>query len=177
MNTSEIHNKILVEELQLGVQLSESVHTKRRSDFSLMLSMLTDDVLAFSQFKLPQSESPQKIETEDILRKHFELPEKQALALSNTDDIPLFSQAELIQNDQLLTYHLSAVLQPKPLAFRDDKKHIETEVLSNTTLYCQHKYEKKNPKEDNQRLDFKVNEWLKVVQTSLVKAPLLDLAV
>ncbi|MDG1750511.1 MAG: VC2046/SO_2500 family protein [Thalassotalea sp.] len=180
METQSVNSNLLVEELQLGEQLNHCVHSNRRSDFALMLSMLTDDVLSHSQFKLPKAEQPTKLTTEESLRKTFELPKKQRLSLENLTQIDEFSQAHLIESQKLSTLHLTQALSPKPLAFRNDKLHIDSTVLSNTRLYCQQQYqlgkEAENDKgeigKDN-RLAFNVNAWLKSVQTTIVKAPLL----
>ena len=80
-------NDILVHELQLGEQLNESVHSERRSDFSLMLAMLTEDVKAHSQFTLPLSQIPEKSTSSEQLRKHFQLPDEAPLALKNVEEI------------------------------------------------------------------------------------------
>lgn len=178
MESQSVNSNLLVEELQLGEQLNHCVHSERRADFALMLSMLTDDVLAHSQFKLPYTENTPAETTEDTLRKTFELPKKQRLALESLTQITEFSQAHLIEQQQLPTLHLTQALMPKPLAFRDDKTHISATVLSNTRLYCQQQHQLKKHAENNQdkenRLAFNVNEWLKSVQTAIVKAPLLS---
>lgn len=190
METQSVNSNLLVEELQLGEQLNHCVHSARRSDFSLMLSMLTDDVLAHSQFRLPQTEESTKLTTDETLRKAFDLPKTSRLSLEDLEDINEFSQAHLIEAQQLSTLHLMQALLPKPLAFRDDKFHIEPNVLANTRLYCQQQYQLKkqagslkdktntgtieeSKSEKNNRLAFDVNAWLKSVQTTIVKAPLL----
>ena len=180
METQSVNSNLLVEELQLGEQLNHCVHSDRRSDFALMLSMLSDDVLAHSQFKLPQTEKTIELITDESLRKAFDLPKKSRLSLEDLEDINEFSQAHLIKSQHLSTLHLTQALSPKPLAFRDDKLHIDSTVLANTRLYCQQQYQLKkqaeNVKENNEtnnRLPFNVNAWLKSVQTTIVKAPLL----
>ena len=179
MNIQSLTSNLLVEELQLGEQLNHCVHSDRRSDFALMLSMLTDDVLAHSQFKLPETEQPNTVSSEDLLRKEFELPDKQRLALDSIEDINEFSQAHLIEAKHLTALHLAQALTPKPLAFRDDKNHISSTILSNTRLYCQQEYQRKKQaaKPSEARLPFNVNSWLKAVQTAIVKAPLMDTTV
>ncbi|MEW6990936.1 VC2046/SO_2500 family protein [Colwelliaceae bacterium 6441] len=176
MNTPSVTSNLLVEELQLGEQLNHCVHSDRRSDFALLLSMLSGDVLAHSEFKLPRTASTIKESSEELLRKEFELPRKQKLALESLDEITAFSQADLIEQNQLTTLHLTQALSPKPLCFRNDKKHINSSVLANTSLYCQQQYQrsKQDDLAPQTRLDFNVNAWLKSVQTAIVKAPLLD---
>jgi len=178
LQTESIDSQILVHELQLGEQLNESVHSARRADFSLLLAMLTDDVQSHSQFFLPQTESKTKVVDDLTLRKEFELPEKAPLSLNSKNTIAAFNQAELIQQNNLAELHLSNVLAPKPLAFRDDKKHIAQQILNNTSLYCQKRYKQKNNDvvidSDNSRLPFDAKGWLNSVHNTIVKAPILD---
>lgn len=135
----------LLHELQLGEQLNESLSQTRRADFSLMLAMLAPDVREQSQFALPatptEKRSPQSnAKLNAKLRAFFELPPKNALALTSNEQIVLFNQANMLNETGLEHLHLTNVLQPKPLAFRDDVSHIQTDVMTNTSLYCQLKY-------------------------------------
>jgi len=173
-----VDSKLLVHELQLGDKLNESVHSARRADFSLLLAMLTDDVQSHSQFSLPQTVNNENIVNDDVLRKEFDLPDQAPLALGKKHSVSSFNQAELINQNRISELHLSNVLSPKPLAFRDDIKHIPHDVMMNTSLYCQKKYtQQKNNQQvasDNSRLPFDAKGWLKAVQSTIVKAPLLD---
>lgn len=171
--TQSVDSQLLVEELQLGEQLNQCVHNNRRSDFTLMLSMLTEDIRAHSQFKLPKTVQPATQTTDETLRKRLELPAKERLALDNLSAIDEFAQASLVQAQQFEMLHLMQALKPKPLAFRDDKSFIAADVISNTSLYCQQQY-KKQDAEEEERLSFNVNEWLKTVQTTIVKSPLIS---
>jgi len=178
VQAESVNSNILVHELQLGEQLNESVHSDRRADFSLLLAMLTDDVQSHSQFSLPQATS-KIVKVDDLtLRKELELPEKSPLALDDKHTISSFDQAALIKEGSLVDLHLSNTLSPKPLAFRDDKKHIEAQVLSNTSLYCQKKYNQQKDietvKSDSTRLSFDAKGWLKSVHNTIVNAPLID---
>lgn len=174
MKIPTIDTNVLIEELQLGDQLGQCVHSNRRADFALMLSMLTDDVRAHSQFKLPQTTSEPPKSNEDTLRKYFDLPPKERLSLTQSSDIDEFSQSSLIQQQQLTSVRLNQALTPKPLSFRDDKDFVESTVMSNTSLYCQQQHNKNTRSKSFEHLSFNVNEWLKSVQLSIVKAPLLD---
>ena len=167
-------NDILVHELQLGEQLNESVHYHRRADFSLMLAMLTDDVRAHSQFKLPLTTAVEKNTTSEQLRKYFQLPDAAPLALQALEDISAFNQAALVEQKNEQALRLANTLKPKALAFRDDAKHIDQQVLSNTSLYCQQKMQQKLSPATEQRAEFNVNAWLTAVNTTRVKAPILD---
>ena len=166
---------ILVEELQLGEKLNSCVQQSRRSDFALMLAMLADDVRAHSQFHLPKTTATNSVEDENLLRKRFDLPAAERLALNKLSEIDEYSQAALVETQQLTAIHLQQAMKPRPLAFRDDKNYIPQNVLGNTSLYCQRQHRQEQVSGE-QHLDFNVNEWLKAVKNSLVKAPLVELA-
>lgn len=172
MAIDKFSTDILVHELQLGEQLGESVHEQRRSDFSLLLAMLTDDVRAHSQFTLPLSEKPERKVTADTLRQEFQLPKEAALSLENMDKIQAFDQAELIEQNNLDALRLSQVLNPKPLAFRDDASHIAQNIMTNTSLHCQQKYKEKN--KPIERNNFNAKAWLTAVKDCMVKSPLIE---
>jgi len=173
----------LLHELQLGEQLNDCVHQSRRADFSLMLAMLCDDVREQSQFVLPQASAIDgtatdvKEQTTNTLRTYFDLPLEAPLALEHIEQIHQYNQASLIVDNDLPNLHLSNAIAPKPLAFRNDNKHINSNVIGNTSLVCQAKYAKNQLDECiNKPLDMKVDSWLKAVQTSIVKTSLLNVA-
>ena len=174
MTLNALSNDILVHELQLGEQLNESVHHERRSDFSLLLAMLTEDVRAHSQFTLPLSQIPEKSTSSEQLRKYFQLPDEAPLALKDVADISRYNQASLLEKQQLEDLRLANILSPKPLAFRDDVKHINQQVMTNTSLYCQQKHQDISLTKTQQRADFNAKAWLAAVQTTIVKAPLME---
>ena len=168
-------------ELQLGEQLNESVHQARRADFSLMLAMLCDDVREQSQFVLPKPDgnlTDIADQTNEALRQHFDLPEQAPLALKNIEQINQYNQGQLIAENDLVSVHLSNALSPKPLTFRDDNRHIASNVLGNTSLTCQEKHNhEQSSAVINKRANMNVEGWLKTVQTSLVKSNLVDVIV
>jgi hypothetical protein len=173
--------KPLLHELQLGEQLNACVHQSRRSDFSLMLAMLCDDVREQSQFVLPKSTpiDGTSVDVEKVnnvqLRKHFDLPKEAPLSLNDAYQISQFNQGQLVAEKKLASLHLTNAISPKPLAFRNDKNHISCNILANTSLVCQEKHEL-NQENDvlNKPLDMQVENWLKSIQTSLVKSNLIE---
>ena len=188
---------VLLHELQLGEQLNESVEQTRRADFSLMLAMLAEDVREQSQFLLPKSEEETAVELSNLaLRKQFNLPDKAKLALTTPNEVNQFNQAHTIVDNDLSNIHLTNAMMPKPLAFRDDNKHIESQVLENTSLFTQLKHKQaaeacqahlnqlpqnqldttsiETDKPLSQSLNFNAKAWLDGIQQSLVKAPLLN---
>ena len=127
---------VLLHELQLGEQLNESVEQTRRADFSLMLAMLAEDVREQSQFLLPKSEEETAVELSNLaLRKQFNLPDKAKLALTTPNEVNQFNQAHTIVDNDLSNIHLTNAMMPKPLAFRDDNKHIESQVLELSLIH------------------------------------------
>jgi hypothetical protein len=175
-NNITLNSEILLHELQLGEQLNESVHQARRADFSLMLAMLCDDVREQSQFVLPKAEessADQSIQNNEVLRQHFDLPKQAPLALKNIEQINQYNQGQLIADNDLVSVQLSNALSPKPLAFRDDNHHISSNILGNTSLTCQEKHNHQQSSAVlNKRMNMNVEEWLKTVQTSIVKSSL-----
>jgi len=167
----EIENNILINELQLGVKLSECIQSERRSDFSLMLAMLTDDVKEHGQFKLPVVDKSDDLDFELQLRQKFNLPKKIELAITNISELNDFAQSQHLTDGNVASIHLENALQPKPLAFHNDKKYIPSNILNNTTLHCQNRYKNVDSK-TAKRLSFNVNGWLDGIQTSIVNAPL-----
>ena len=180
VNGSPLTTKALLHELQLGEQLNDCISQTRRADFSLMLAMLAHDVREQSQFVLPPRTDIKTASHDDAkLRSFFELPDAAPLALKNNEQINLFNQAEMLNEAGLESLHLTNAMTPKPLAFRNDNKHIQSKVMENTSLHCQLKHRQLtnegNPVSQvlNKPLSFNAKEWLKGVEESLVKAPLL----
>jgi hypothetical protein len=162
----DLKNNILINELQLGETLNTCIHQKERSQFSLLLAMLTDDVQAHSQFHLPKEEVITPEVDENSLRKLFNLPKKQDLSLDNVENIGRYDQASLVENNSLTHISLLSALNPLPLAFRDDALFIPKDVLNNTSLYCQKKHVVKSSAESS-RLNFKADEWLNTINESI----------
>lgn len=169
MLIDDIKNEILINELQLGEKLNHCVHHKERSQFSLLLAMLTDDVEAHSQFFLPKTEQAPHQSNENQLRKKFNLPDKQAFAIEDLSQVNAFNQAKLIKDNRLTELYLINALKPNPLAFRDNKQFIEKDIMENTSLYCQKKHESENCGKSyaQSRLNFKGDEWLNTVNDSI----------
>ncbi len=164
-----IDNNLLIHELQLGESLNHCLHSERRADFSLMLAMLVDDAREFSQFKTPITNVDVPETTEQLLRRRFDLPKAKPLALSHLTDIVQFNEANKANTGELADIRLSESISPKPLAFRDDKLFIPTNVKNNTSLYCQSKL-KQQTVQASTRLDFNANEWLKTIADTRAKS-------
>ncbi|WP_211185357.1 VC2046/SO_2500 family protein [Thalassotalea algicola] len=156
---------VLTHELQLGEQLNHCVHQSRRADFALMLAMLTDDVRAQSQFLLPKTELQKKTTSDEQLRTEFDLPNPQSMALDSLDAIDCFNQSSHVNQALMATIQLENAIAPRPLSFRNDKKHIPAVVKSNTSLSCQLRQEEGNERE---KLSLDAKGWLKSIKNSLL---------
>ena len=167
MVLNELTSNLLANELQLGSQLNECIHDNRRSHFSLMLAMLTDDVREHAQFLLPKVEDSEKITNDDTLRKFFNVNEPAPLALKNIEQVNDFNQADLIASDNLIELRLHHALNPMPLAFRNDRTYINTDVMNNTSVHCQQRSKNKKATE-TPRLNFKAEAWLNVINESIL---------
>jgi hypothetical protein len=184
-NAENFHDNapdLLLHELQLENSLGLCIQQARRSDFSLMLAMLCDDVREQSQFYLPTNEQQADKQFDDLtLRNMLELPEAAPLALNELSTIPSFNQANLVEAEQFASLRLINTLSPKPIAFRDNNKFICEDVLSNTSLVCQQKYHQtlEDSSEGNQQSEISLGvtpvlnkrssidavKWLKCIQS------------
>ncbi|QOL25163.1 queD like 2 [Thalassotalea sp. LPB0316] len=164
-------DSLLVNESQLGSQLNHCVVEKRRSDFSLMLAMLSEDVRDFSEFhRAENNPHEQIIDPEVQLRRLFDLPKSQPLALESLEDIAHFNQAGEVVEQHFDDIRLKQCLAPKPLAFRDDKAFIPSQIKANLSLCQQQRLSQPQSKSIAQAPNTNVANWLKNVKTSLVKA-------
>ena len=95
--------------------------------------------------------------------------------MKNIEQVSQYNQSQLIANNDLVSIHLSNALSPKPLTFRDDHKHIASNILGNTSLTCQQKHTNAQQSSVlNKRMNMNAEGWLKALQTSLVKPSLVD---
>lgn len=161
----------LIEEAQLGTTLNRNVHSNKRSEFSLLLAMLTDDVRAFSQFNLPTHKTAEKTITDEQLRRTFMLPEKTELAIKALDDIDRYAQSSLANQGLLTTLKLQDCLQAKPIGFRDDKAHVPSAIMENTSLYCQLTHSKTAANKLPAKRNFDAVGFIKNVQETIVHSP------
>lgn len=163
-----VTDHLLINEIKLGIKLNQCVHENRRSDFSLMLAMLTEDAREFSEFCLPTAHKHTPQET--VLRKKFQLPNQQALALENMNQITQYNEVADIQQNNMSAIHLNNALSPKPLSFKNNSKHIPNNVLSNMNVHSQERYlMEKNNNRVNQPVSFNAVGWLNSIENSMTE--------
>lgn len=132
----------LIRETQLDSALNHSVHQGRRSDFAMMLSMLSQDALDFGQFHLPTSEVEANDKSEAALKKELQIGPQKPLAPETFDMLVSEENAFIVQHFGMTAMQLKECLMPEPLAVRDDKKHIPLNVLDNCELAVRRKIQK-----------------------------------
>lgn len=137
---------ILCKEAQLGSALNHSVHEARRGDFGLLLSLLSQDALDFSQFDLPHTSLQEADKSEEALKKALQLGPQKPLAPEQFDMLIGQNNGFLAQGGDLTSLRLKECLQPEPFAVRNDKKHIPLHIVDNLEPAVREKLENtKNP--------------------------------
>ncbi|WP_169306987.1 VC2046/SO_2500 family protein [Ferrimonas sediminicola] len=107
---------ILVNEWQLGDSLSQAIQTDRRSDFGLMLAMLSQDVRLHAEFQLPKVSQP---ESED-LRRRFSLPEPEQTKAHYCDAQRSCRIANAFHQSGLAQSRLQQCLDPDALVYEGE---------------------------------------------------------
>ncbi|MBD1582889.1 VC2046/SO_2500 family protein [Pseudoalteromonas sp. S16_S37] len=125
---------VLTREEQLGSALSVSVAEHRRADFAMLLAMLSQDVLDFSQFHLPEAQQTEADLSEQALKKKLQIGPQRALAPEQFDMLIGQDNAKILEQSSLTSLKLQDYLNPEPLAIRDDKTHIPLVVVDNCDL-------------------------------------------
>lgn len=138
-----ITNQVLHSEQQLGVQLNKSITNEKRSNFALLLAMLSPDALDFAQFHLPKS-SPHQVDhiesSAQQLRSQLGVVSQRPLAPKEFNIRIGENNAKLLQQQGLAAIKLADCLTPEPLTIRDNKEHIPFCVLDNCSPLTQHKH-------------------------------------
>jgi len=135
---------ILTNEMQLGNQLSLCVAENRRNDFSILLAMLSQDALEFSQFHLPQSESQSFDTKNNALRVSLGVAVEQKLAPDEFNMLIGEENAKIVQQQGIEQFKLMNCLSPEPLAIRDDMHHIHSQIIDNCELSVRQRLQPKD---------------------------------
>ncbi|USD39303.1 MULTISPECIES: VC2046/SO_2500 family protein [Ferrimonas] len=110
---------MLVNEWQLGDSLSQAIQTERRSDFGLMLAMLSQDVCLHGEFQLPKPALPEQQD----LRQRFQLPEEAALKREYQESDAGVRIASAFQRSGLSQSRLQHCLSPDALTYQGKRDH------------------------------------------------------
>ncbi|KTF14710.1 VC2046/SO_2500 family protein [Pseudoalteromonas sp. H105] len=146
---------LLITESQLDNRLAKSVSESRRGEFSLLLAMLSQDALDFSQFHLPKTPfgSDAKNNSEAQLRAELGVVPAQALAPDSFDMLIGEHNAKRLLESGMSSIRLRHCLSPEPLAVRDDKHHIPLPIIDNCELVVRKRHLHKETQLDNPQID------------------------
>ncbi len=135
MLTGVLRDQLLIDELQLGQNLNQAIHEGRRSDFGLLLAMLSPDVE-----DQPWVADAPAIEAATIdWRRRFELPKARPLAAEPSSHARAMRVSELVAGGSLLSAHLLDCLEPEPLV--REQYELDPLVWENMAPLTQRKYQ------------------------------------
>ncbi|GGB49950.1 hypothetical protein GCM10011502_23960 [Oceanisphaera marina] len=120
----ELNNTLLVNDSQLGDHLNQAVREGRRSDFGLLLALLSEDAR-----DLPRIEETKNEQGQPDWREYFALPGQNPLYAEEQDEIrapQLSALASGLQQDSL---RLMLAMRAEPLRVSNDV--LPTDVSSN----------------------------------------------
>lgn len=126
--------QILVNELQIGESLGHAVSESRRSDFGLILAMLSPNVLDNAEFVLPSTQTASSKKTDEEFREYFQLQAKRSFAFGEKEIELADKVTEAFSAEGLVGAKLNQYLNPEGLAEHDNAKHIPEEILENCEL-------------------------------------------
>ena len=137
MDIKQQDNNLLVNEWQLGQQLSTAVHTGTRDKFNLLLSFLSDDARDFAQFSLPDQPlldlTPKSVD----FRSVFSLAEQQPLVNKGMSSEQAESLNTSLHQNRLNDIRLQLLLSNDPLLSRNGDQIIDRDVMDNLGFVSQ----------------------------------------
>lgn len=144
MQIHTLDKATIINELQFGTGINHAVHEGRRADFSLILSMFSDDV----RDNTPIEKIDEIDTTEAALRKRFELQLPQPLRSDQSSYELSAQQASLFHNSGLSSAKLSHYLRPDALTYLPEDTHdLPEEVYHNLSGHQRRSMSEKEPKE------------------------------
>lgn len=134
----------IINELQFGTGINHAVHEGRRADFSLILSMFSDDV----RDNTPVEKVDEIDTTEKALRQRFELQSPQQLRSDQSSYEMSAQQASLFHTSGLPSAKLSHYLKPDALTYLPEDTHdLPEEVYHNLSGHQRRSMGEKEQKE------------------------------
>lgn len=137
---------LLVNEVQLGSRLAKAVSQHRASDFSMMLAMMSHNVLDSAQFCLPSDSVGGEDVDEAKLRQQLGLGQKPAYSANDDSATQSILLGVDLHTQGMRDIKLKGYLQPEPLARVDDRMHIEPHVIGNCEPTVMQRYYRKEDK-------------------------------
>ncbi|CAH0539206.1 VC2046/SO_2500 family protein [Vibrio marisflavi] len=118
----------IVSELTVGTNINQAIQSGRRADFSLLLSMFSDDV----RDNTPVEQVSEQEQTDLTLRKKFSLSAPQKLTSDENSYAFSATQAEAFHQGGLPSTKLNHYLHSEPLVYQlEDTGNLSEEVYHN----------------------------------------------
>ncbi|MGF1908111.1 hypothetical protein L4C38_01570 [Vibrio kasasachensis] len=143
MQVKTINNVSVINEIQFGTEINHAVHEGRRADFSLLLSMFSNDVRDNTPV-----EQIDKIEISDqALRQRFDLQSPQLLQSDQSSYQISAQQAHQFHHGGLASAKLAHYLIPEALVYLPEQTHsLPEELYHNLSPHQQRQLGSKEPK-------------------------------
>ena len=154
---------LLVNELQLGQQLNQAVSRGERSDFGLLLAMLSADVRDQAQFHL-ETPKEEVLFEQAALRERFQLPKEQSLVADEAGEAHSLALGQVAQEQGLAAARLEQALSPEPLTYELHRREgLAMEVYDNLEFQTAAKFTGRDKVPELDTVDF--NALLKAQQS------------
>ncbi len=129
--------RALINELDTGTSLNLATVSNRRSDFSLLLALMSQDIRDMAQFEINRSPN----DSENIkLRKKFELPAEEVLIADLSTQAVLIDHSATFQSQGALEFRLRQNLQPEAMICRGKYPADLNEALDNCDIHISRKH-------------------------------------
>ncbi|WP_422767353.1 VC2046/SO_2500 family protein [Photobacterium leiognathi subsp. mandapamensis] len=136
-------DNMLINEIQLGTGLNHAVESGRRADFSLMLALLSSELMEST----PQDTDQAPIQSEQQLRAYFELPTPQPLTTSEHCYQRSAEQAKAFHEASIVSTRLLQGLQPTALTFPvENTKGLPEDIFHNLSVHERRKLPPEEPR-------------------------------
>ena len=123
--------RVLKNELDIGVSLNKATAANHRGDFSLILSLMSQDVRDMAQF-----EHTDKIN----LRSQFELPKTTPTEVSLADKADFNEHSQVFRTQNHTEFRLQQSLKPEPLVCRGSEPAFIQKALNNCDIHTVNRF-------------------------------------
>lgn len=129
----------LLSEMELAGQLNRAVLETRTADFSILLSLMSQNVCDHAQFHLPKESRDISVQDEAGLKKALGVRSQYKLAADTCAYASANLQSKSIGDADFCNTHLLNSLHQPALSQFNDPDRIADDVIDNTSLYTQYK--------------------------------------
>ncbi|ODP96549.1 MULTISPECIES: VC2046/SO_2500 family protein [unclassified Salinivibrio] len=120
MTVHTIDKARIISDVQFGDNLNHAVTQGRRSDFALMLALMSGD----ANESTPLSPLDEKTINDEVLRRQFQLAPPQPLSASNEEDyVRAGAQADAFHRGGIASAHLRFQLAPAAMHYPPQGTH------------------------------------------------------